>query len=117
MRGNLSIGVGSNVLGFMLEKDVYRSKDLTLIKIESLPTSASEFRVWRNTFLTKVASIDQTGQDVILGWVMQSFAEGRDPSEFVDSGLLPRLDAHLGSLLMDSRHLKGTSTASITFGG
>ena len=107
MRGNLSIGVGSNVLGFMLEKDVYRSKDLTLIKIESLPTSASEFRVWRNTFLTKVASIDQTGQDVILGWVMQSFAEGRDPSEFVDSGLLPRLDAHLGSLLMDSRHLKG----------
>ncbi len=34
---------------------------------------------------------------------MQAFTEGKDPSDFVDSGLLPRLD----SLLMDSRHLQG----------
>ena len=106
-RGNASIGVGSNVLGFMSEKDVYRSKGLSLVKIENLPATASEFRAWKNTFLTKVAAIDQTGRDVILDWVMRDFEEGRDVSEFLDSGLLPRLDSHLGSLLMDTRHLKG----------
>ena len=106
-RGNASIGIGSNVLGFMSEKDVYRSKGLSLVKLENLPTTASEFRAWKNTFLTKVAAIDQTGRDVILDWVMRAFEEGRDVSEFLDSGLLPRLDSHLGSLLMDTRHLKG----------
>ena len=44
---------------------------------------------------------------MILDWVMRAFEEGRDVSEFLDSGLLPRLDSHLGSLLMDTRHLKG----------
>ena len=38
---------------------------------------------------------------------MQAFEEGKDVSNFVDSGLLPRLDSHLGSLLMDIRHLEG----------
>lgn len=47
-----SIEVGSNTLVFC-EKDVYRSKDLTLIRIESAPKSASEFSAWKNTFLTK----------------------------------------------------------------
>ena len=74
---------------------MYRSKDLALIKIENLPTTASEFRAWKDTFLTKVASIDQTGRDVILDWIMQAFEEGRDLSNFVDC-LLPRLDSHLG---------------------
>ena len=39
--------------------------------------------------------------------MMEAFEESRDISEYADSGLLPRLDSHLGSLLMDSRHLKG----------
>ena len=82
-------------------------KYFALIKIENLLTTGSEFRAWKNTFLTKVASIDQTGRDVILDWIMQAFEEGKDVSNFVDSGLLPCLDSHLGSLLMDTRHLKG----------
>ena len=44
-----SIGVGSNALGFITEKDVYRSKDLSLIKIDYIPTSAADFRAWKNT--------------------------------------------------------------------
>ena len=105
--GRASIGIGSNVLGFMSEKDVYRSKDLSLIRLENLPATASEFRAWKNTFLTRVASIDNTGRDIILNWVIEAFEEGGDISDYADSGLLPRLDSHLGSLLMDSRHLKG----------
>ena len=53
----------------------------------------------------KAASVG--GRDVILAWTMQAFTEGKDPGDFVDSGLLPRLDSHLGSLLMDTRHLQG----------
>ena len=105
--GHASVGVGSGPLGFMVEKDVYRSKDLSLIKLETLPTTAAEFRAWRNTFVTRISSIDQTGQDIILAWVMQAFVENKDASDLQDSGILPPLDAHVGSLLMDSRHLKG----------
>ena len=40
--------------------------------------------------------------------MMEAFEESRGISEYAsDSGLLPRLDSHLGSLLMDCRHLKG----------
>ena len=101
-----SIGVGSNNLGFLNKKDMYRSKDLSLVKIESLPNTASEFRAWKNAFLTKIASIDQTGQDVILDWVTRAFNEGGVASSFGDSGLLPRLESHLESFLMESKHLK-----------
>ena len=65
----VSVGIGSNRLGFTTEKDVvYRSKDLSLIKVENLPipTSAAECPGWKNTFPTRVASIDQTGNDIIL---------------------------------------------------
>ena len=41
-QGHASIGIGSNILGFMPEKDVYRSKDLPLIRLENLPTTASQ---------------------------------------------------------------------------
>lgn len=100
-----SAGVGSAAV--VVESDIYKSKDLNLLKIETLPTNAAEFRTWKNTFLTRVASIDLTGRDIILDWVMCAFEEDRNFASFQDSGLLPRLDAHLGSLHMDSRHLRG----------
>ena len=55
----MSVGVCSGPLGFTVEKDVYRSKDLSFIKIETLPTTASEFKAF--------ASIDQAGMDFIFG--------------------------------------------------
>lgn len=58
-------------------------------------------------FLTKVSSIDKTGDDVILGWLLQAFDENIRLTDLDHSGLLPRLDAHIGSLLMESKHLKG----------
>ena len=57
--------------------------------------------------LTKVASIDQTGSDVVLGWLVESFNEGKELGDFSNSGILPRLDTHLGALMMDPKHLKG----------
>ena len=97
-----SAGVGSFVV--MSESDVYKSKDLAHIKIESLPANAAAFRGWKNALLTKVSSIDMTGQDIVLTWLLQAF--GNDEMPLQSSGFLPRLDAHLSALLADSKHLK-----------
>ena len=95
----VSVGIGSGLLQWN-EKEIYRSKDLSLIKLDQLPT-------WRNSMLAKVASIDQMGSDVVLGWLLESFNGGKELGDFSNSGILPRLDTHLGALMMDPKHLKG----------
>jgi hypothetical protein len=71
-RGDVrSAGVGSGV--FLDEYDIYKNKDLSLVKIDTLPVDAGMYRGWRNAFLTKVSAIDKTGQNVILRWLSQAF--------------------------------------------
>ena len=78
-----SIGIGSNVLGYLTEKDVCRSKDLSLIKFVYIPSSAADFRAWKNTLLTRVAAIDTTGRDVVLSWLLESLVpRGRNHMNF-----------------------------------
>ena len=79
---------------------------MALLKIDQLPSSAAQYRGWRNSFVTKCCSIDLTGQDVVLQWIQRSFQHSADGSELLSSGLLPRLDAHIASLLADAKHLK-----------
>ena len=57
----------------LTEKEIFESKDLSLVKIEQLPVNAAQFRSWRNAFITKTCAIDQTGQDIILAWVSEAF--------------------------------------------
>ena len=79
---NRSIGVGS---GFhvLCEKEIYRSKNLSLVKIEQLPALASAFRSWRNSFITKTCSIDATGENLILSWLSEAFnSESGDSTSF-----------------------------------
>ena len=99
-----SAGVGSNRVE-LTEKEIYKSKDLSLVKIEQLPVNAAQYRSWRNAFITKTCAIDQTGQDIILTWISEAF-NSEDGDQLHSSGILPRLDAHLASLLADTRHLK-----------
>ena len=89
---NPAISIGSTLVRFIFE---------------NFPATASEFRAWKNTFLTKIVLIDTIGQEVIVNWVSKVLEEGCEIAEFSESGVFPRLDSHLGSLLMDSRHLKG----------
>ena len=90
------------------ESEVYKAKDLSFVKAESIPTDAAQYRGWKNAFLTKAASIDRTGRNRILGWLMQAFVADATRDMLEQSSLeLPRLDAHLASVLMDARHLKG----------
>eukprot|EP00435_Cladocopium_sp_Y103_P017763 s3013_g4.t1 len=55
----------------------------------------------------RIAAIDQTGSDVVLSWLLEFFTEGLQLQDFMHSGLLPRLDMHIGSLMMDPKHFKG----------
>ena len=57
----------------LTEKEMHKSKDLSLVKIEQLPVSAAQFRSWRNAFSAKTCAIDQTGQDIILTWISEAF--------------------------------------------
>ena len=97
-----SQGIGST--GVVEEADIYRNKDLSLVKIDSLPRDAAQLRGWKNAFVTRLCSIDKTGKDTILHWVMPAF-EVASIGDLSDLGLLPRLDAHIASLLADSRHM------------
>ena len=69
---NPSVGVGSNAVA-MTERESLRTKDLPPIKIDQLPVSAALYRGWRNSFVTKCCSSDQTGEDFILQWIQDSF--------------------------------------------
>ena len=56
------------------------------------------------TFVTRLCSIDKNSKDTILHWVMPAF-EVASVGDLSDPGLLPRLDAHIASLLADSLHM------------
>ena len=103
---NRSVGIGSNAVA-MTEREILRTKDL------ALPTSAASYRGWRNSFVTKCCSIDLTGEDLVLQWIQKAFEYSANGGELLNSGMLPRLDAHVASLLADSKHLK--SEIGLTF--
>ena len=97
-----SRGVGSNCL--LSEEDVYKHKDLSLIKVDALPKDAAQFRSWKNAFVTRVCAIDRTGTDTLLRWLLPAFETAGDMNLSNPQGL-PRFDAHLASLLADPKHL------------
>ena len=97
-----SQGIGSGIV--VDENEVYKYKDLALINIDTLPRDAAHFRSWRNSFITRLCSIDRTGRDTLLHWIMPAF-EVTEPADLSDPGMLPRLDAHIASLLADPKHM------------
>ncbi|CAE7436520.1 unnamed protein product, partial [Symbiodinium sp. CCMP2592] len=84
----------------------------------TVPQNAGGFRAFRNAMLTTFAAIDKTGAGIILKWLQAAL----DPSITAqasrqleqDRGGLPRLDAHLATLMADNKVLKGYSPAHLT---
>ena len=99
-----SIGIGSEIV--ISEESVYRYKGLQSIKLDALPQDAGAYRGWKNGLITKLCSIDVTGRDIILGWVLEALDPGADLNASICMPL-PRLDAHLAAVLTDPKHLKG----------
>ena len=99
-----SVGVGS--ADVLAEESVYRYKALQSIKIDSLPQDAGAYRGWKNGVITKLCSIDVTGQDIILGWILEAL----DPTADLNASAciaLPRLEAYIAAVLAEPKHLKG----------
>ena len=101
---NMSVGVGSAVV--LTENDVYRYKSLTAVKIESLPQDAAAYRGWKNGLVTRLCSIDVTGKDIILEWILEALDATADLTE-TKCMALPRLDAFIAATLAEPKHLKG----------
>ena len=73
----------------------------------TLPNDAAQFRGWRNSFLTKAASIDKTGENRIMTWLLESFSANVSVEYLEQTSLeMPRLDAYLASQLMEPKHLR-----------
>ena len=83
-----SHGIGST--GVVEEADIYRNKDLSLVKIDSLPRDAAQFRGWKNSFVTRLCSIDKTGKDTVLHWVVPAF-EVASVGDLSDPGVFTSL--------------------------
>ena len=99
-----SVGVGS--ADVLAEESVYRYKALQSIKIDSLPQDAGAYRGWKNWVITKLCSIDVTGRDIILGWIVEAL----DPTADLNASActaLPRLEAYIAAVLAEPKHLKG----------
>ena len=106
MRGTRSVAAGSGLL--VDEGQIYKAKDLQSITVPALPTDAAQFRGWRNSFLTKASSIDRTGQNRIMTWLLESFSADVTVEYLQQTSLeMPRLDAYLASQLMEPKHLRG----------
>ena len=102
-RGVRSAAVGSERV--LSEESVYRYKALQSVKTDSLPQHAAAFRSWKNGLVTRLCPIDVTGQNIILGWVLEAL----DPSADLDAGAciaLPRLEAYIAATLAHAKHLK-----------
>lgn len=103
---------------------MYKSNDLSLVKIEQLPVSAAQFRSWRNAFSAKTCAIDQTGQDIISTWISEAFKfrrqmAGRSPKGRFMIWLLAqqfRLDLQRGANLTEQSLLK-LDCESFTYSG
>ena len=105
-RGHRSVGAGSARIND--ESSIYRTKDLQAVVVPTLPNDAAQFRGWRNSFLTKAASIDKTGENRIMTWLLEPFSPDVSVEDLEQSSLeMPRLDAHLASQLMEPKHLRG----------
>ena len=64
-------GIGS--AGVMDEGGCPSQQRFVPVKIDRLPRDAARFRGWKNAFVTQLCSIDKTGKDMILHWVVPTF--------------------------------------------
>ena len=104
--GLRSVGAGSAMIND--ETSIYRTEDLQSVTVPTLPNDAAQFRGWRNSFLTKASSIDKSGANRIMTWLLEAFSADSTVEYLEQTSLeMPRFDAYLASQLMVPKHLRG----------
>ena len=87
------------------EKDIVDSRSLQHAKLETIPSSAADFRSWKNSLIMLMGRIDISGIDYLTTWINVAFKVDSSIECGQSSGLVPRLDRWLASELM--KGLKG----------
>ena len=84
----------------MTEKDIVDSRSLQHAKIDPIPTTAADFRVWKNSVLLLLGRIDVSGIDYLPSWFSVAFKVDSVDECMQSAGLVPRLDRWLAAELI-----------------
>ena len=94
----------------LLEDQCLRWKDVTAVRLPSLPESAGALRQWRNTVLPMFMSLDRSEHNHLANWLMKAF-HAKTKAEILqrntDSEGFPRFDRVLCSWFSKPECLKG----------
>lgn len=82
------------------ERDLVDSRALQHARIETLPSSAADFRAWKTKLLLMIARLDLSQTDYLSTWLSTAFSVTQGPDCQHSSGWVPRLDRWLAGELM-----------------
>jgi len=86
------------------ETTIYKNRDLALIEVPDLPTTATAKRGWDATTSINISSIDTSPNDTLMRWILVAMNPKGGTREVCtqlhsNSQGLHRLDRHLGKLM------------------
>ena len=82
------------------ERDLVDGRALQHSNLDVIPSTASEFRAWKNSIILLFGRLDISEQDVLTKWLAQSFQIGCETVVQESSGQFPRLDRWLAAELI-----------------
>ena len=82
------------------EPDLVDSRSSQHAKIDPIPYSAADYRVWKNGILLLMGRIDLSWNDYLPSWLSVAFKVDSSVECMQSSGLVPRLDRWLASELI-----------------
>ena len=82
------------------ERDMVDARAFQHAKLDVIPSTASDFRAWKNSIILLFGRLDVSEQDVLTKWLAQSFQIGCETVVQESSGQFPRLDRWLAAELI-----------------
>ena len=81
----------------LVERDIVDARSLRYATLGPVPSSASDFRAWKNQLLLIIAKLDISDRDYLAHWLSKAYEVNSDEVIKHDSGCVPRLDRWLAA--------------------
>ena len=81
----------------LAERDIVDDRSLRYATAGPVPSSASEFRAWKNQLFLIIAKLDIRDRDYLAHWLSKAYEVNSDEAIKHDSGCVPRLDRWLAA--------------------
>ena len=81
----------------LVERDIVDDRSLRYATLGPVPSSASDFRAWKNQLLLIMAKLDISDRDYLAHWLSKAYEVNFDEVIKHDSGCVPRLDRWLAA--------------------